>query len=600
MCYRVLERRKCFIVASGFLFFRVTQGISQVSRSLKVTLAFLVAIFVVTNAFPELMLLVLIFTLGLGLPLLFVNTILLYFVAALPALILRRQEPRRWAVIWLAAVLVPTVAVVPPLAAQALAAWKMRGLRANDVEARFLDTPESIELVGDPSPFGGAKDFLRNAPCDELCQRLLLSGRVDRVRVTRTQTEGAKPRGQMDYVIERRANCPDAFADGQTLLSQTKDAVASGTCFVAHAPEAASFTARIVVRKKRSSEPANLQQDLAAFAGAVTELQSLEIFTPDQADWALKFRQTQVKYSHWRMPLYLTFAPCYGLCIGKPVFGRTTDTINPFDPAMRALHALNIVSAKPQDRLSPAARVMAILDGAGDTLTENQRQLINEWAKGLPCKSGTCPSAAGEDERVLMRIVKDRRVTDFIFIRDVLARSRHLLVEHFDIFLDEMEGRGANSQFTNTVGALVAQLDHSLVRSRRDRIFALIRENEWKWSRGIGIISGQLGFDVADLIVERLGHPTSAYTAALAACLADEEVGRALVPKLLEYLRSLSESQTRPNTAHRDVIKALARFGYFEEAREIYVARFPKTGEQSLPRHSAEAVVHDIKACYRA
>jgi hypothetical protein len=474
----------------------------------------------------------------------------------------------------------------------------MEELRAGDKEGRLASTPKSVEIVGDPV-FSGGRDTLKNAPCDALCQRMLLSRRVDIVRVTRMRQNSSVPRSQMDYVIEQRGNCPNAFGEGDAMLPQTRDALASGTCFVARAPDAAALEARIVIRNTRSPAPANLKQDLAAVTGAVHEIQALEIFVPDAAAWSLELRQTQVKFSHWSMPLHLWYARCSGMCIGRPMFGRRERTLNQFDPTELTLNALRIDTGDQPDRLSPAARVMAVLDRAGDVLTDNQVELINDWARNPSCRHGGCPPLSTLDQEAAMRLVKDRRVTNFVFIGDVIRRNRHLVADNFDMLLDEMQARGANSQFSNTIGAIVAQLDNDVLRSRSDRILALARDNDWTWSRGIGITSGRLGFDTTSLISERLGRTTSAATAALAACVADDVIGRTLVPTLLAYLRALPVSDSFPQNSARDAVKALARFGHFDEAKEIFLSRFPKMGEHSLPRQSAAAVTRDVNACYR-
>jgi hypothetical protein len=566
-------------------------------RVLKIfTLLF--AFFILTNAVPDVLVMVLLFTFGLGIPLLFLNTVFLYFLAALPALILLGKKQRQWALV-AAASAVPAAALVPPLLSQQAATQKMEQLRADDRDARLAGTPTSVEIVGDPLSHGGPNDPLKNAPCDALCQRLLLSRRVDVVRVTRTREGRSVPRSQMEYVIEQRGNCPNAFGDSETMLPQARDAMVSGMCFVARAPEATALEARIVVRTTNSRAPANLRQDVAAATGVANEIRVLEIFTPVPGGWALTLRQTQVKFSHWMVPLHLHFAPCGGMCLGRPVFGRTVRTLNPFDPDDLAMHALRVESGEPQDRLSSTARVMAILDRAGEVLTDNQRHLINEWAKTLSCNYGTCPPVTGLNEDVTMRLVKDRRVTDFLFIGNVIARNRRLLADNLDLFLDEMEARGANSQFSNIIGAMFAKLDNDLLHPRRDRILDIISRNAWTWSRGIGIISGRLGVDTTSLISERLGRPASAATAALAACIADDAISRELVPSLLAYLRALPISDSRPNKAQRDAVKALARFGRFDEAKEVFLSRFPKSGEHSLPRQSATDVMRDVNACYR-
>ena len=569
------------------------------SRKLSIVLIILVAFFLLTNAVPDVLVIVLLFTFGLAFPLLFLNTVLLYLLTALPTLVLLRKRPRPWAALALAASAIPVVALVPPLLSESTASRKMERFRADDKEGRLASTPKSVEIVGDAVFYGGRNDHLKNAPCDAFCQRLLLSRRVDVVRVTRMRENSSAPIGQMDYVIEQRGNCPNAFGEGVAMLPQTRDALVSGTCFVARAPDAAALEARIVIRNTRSPAPANLKQDLDAATGAVNEIQVLEISVPAAAAWSIELRQTQVKFSHWSMPLHLWYARCYGMCMGRPVFGRTERTLNPFDPTERTLHALRVDAGDPQDRLSPTARAMAVFDRGGEVLTDNQMELINDWAKHLSCKYGGCPPLSGLDEELTMRLVKDRRVTNFVFIGDVIGRKRHLVADNFDVFLDEMQARGANSKFSNTIGAIVAQLDNDVLRSRSDRILALAHDNDWTWSRGIGITSGRLGVDTTSLISERLGRATSAATAALAACVADEAIGRALVPSLLAYLRALPVSDSSPQNAARNAVKALARFGHFDEAKEVLLSRFPKSGEHSLPRQSAAAVTRDVNACYR-
>ena len=86
---------------------------------------------------------------------------------------------------------------------------------------------------------------------------------------------------------------------------------------------------------------------------------------------------------------------------------------------------------------------MALLDRAGETLTENQTRLIEEWTRSLPCKAGDCPPVTGADEAVALRLIKDRRVTNFISIGNAVRRSRGLVVANLDLLLDEMAARGA-------------------------------------------------------------------------------------------------------------------------------------------------------------
>jgi hypothetical protein len=225
---------------------------------------------------------------------------------------------------------------------------------------------------------------------------------------------------------------------------------------------------------------------------------------------------------------------------------------------------------------------MAVLDRADDVLSYEQVRVIVAWARSLPCELPRCPPATREDEEVAMRLVRDRRLPDVWYnLINVYKRNPTLVVDNFDLFLDEMEARGANSTFSNMIGVVIARLDDTILRSRGDRLLALIRASDWRSRRGMGIISGRLGLDTTALISERLGNSESAETAALAACLADEAIGRELVPSLLAYLRAPVVSKPgvhtvgRPLAIDRYVLRALARFGHFEEAKDLFVSLHP-------------------------
>jgi hypothetical protein len=511
------------------------------------------------------------------------------------------QQPRRWGAAMAAACFIPLVAFGVARAAEIVAETKMQALLANNVSGRFDEVPKSIELVGHVEVWNSMPDDVTSAPCDALCQRLLLSRQVDLVRVTRAMLQKPEQRRQFDYVIERRDVCPNAFGQGEGLLPATKDALVSGACFVAKPPGAAAVDARVVIHKHSVPEPTNIQDDIDAADGVLRETQTLEISAFDGSSWSLRLWQTQVKYSHWTTPLYLSFAKCPGMCIGRSVFGRTERTLSAFDPTELAVRALGVGEAVSEPKLSPAGRLMVMLDHSSGPFTQNQKEIIADWTASARCVAMGCAPATDEDEAITMRLVKDRRVTnDFsFFIGKVVGFNRHLLSNNMDLFLSEMEARGANSEFSNPIGAVLAQLEIAQVLPYRDRVMALIQTNEWKWLRGIGILAGRLGVDTLPLIAERLGPTASSEVAALAACLADPDIGERLVPHLLDYLRGLPITDNLPEEAPRTAVKALARFGHFDEAKEIFLARFPKSGGRLLPRQSAAEVPRDVTACYR-
>ena len=291
-----------------------------------IVFAILLGFFFVSVTFPVLILYVLIFTFGLGFPLLFLNTVFLYYVAALPLLSMLRKLPfPRPVVVLAAASLIPAAAFIPPLLTMVLAPWQMQQYRKGDLRAALPEAPKAVEITGKQRYYAGSNSSLKNAPCDTLCQRLLLGGSVDLVRVTRVAHGPAAspiPSAQLDYRIEQRSDCPNAFGDDANVLPQTKDALAAGACFIARASDSTPVSTRVVLRLESKLPPRNLAEDLAAGAGALSEIRGFEIQRSEAAGWTPKVRQTQVKYLYLQFPTMMFFARCGGFCIGDPILVR--------------------------------------------------------------------------------------------------------------------------------------------------------------------------------------------------------------------------------------------------------------------------------------
>jgi hypothetical protein len=567
------------------------------SRTLSTILAVLFAFFIVTNAVPNVLVVLVLFTFGVGLPLLYANTALVYLSATAPALILIRRTPRNWWVIALAAIPIPVVAIGLPLATEVLTAFNARHYLADDVSGDFAEAPKSIELVSNAEYYAGPESPLKNAACDRLCQRLLLSRNVEIVRVTRVSTDRFARAAGLDYVLEQRDNCPDAFGQGEPMLPETKDAMVSGTCFISRRPGPEPMLARIEISSTKFRTPQDLGQDFARAFDAIGLIQVLKISEASAGGWSLKLQKTQVNFSHWMIPLNLFYAPCHGLCMGHPVFMRTERTLNAFDMDAVTLRTLRIEDRKPNELFGLAGRVAAMLDRAGEDLTDNQKQLVTDWIVSLQCRNGNCPLVAGKDAEVLLKLVQDRRVKDFRLMDGVIRRSRDVVADHLDLFLDQMEARRADSYFSGVVGEVIARLDGKYLYPRGGRILTLIMNSDWRWVGSIGAASGRLGIDTTQLISERLRWLEEHKTAALAACRADVAIGERLVPAMLDYLRARPVSNDALDQAARYVTKGLARFGHAEEAKQILLDRYPKLDRSELPRENTNGIVPDISVC---
>jgi hypothetical protein len=389
--------------------------IDMIRRILPPTLLFLAGFFLFSNVYPYLFLAVVFWTFGLAAPLYSLNTVFVYLLAASPALLCINKKPYSWGVAAFAAVLIPIVAVVPPLMSQRLSFPHAERLLTDDTNTGVADTPKSIELVGEARRYFGRRTPLNDAPCEVLCQRLLLSRQVDLVRVKSDNSPRAVH--GMDYVLETRAtSCLDAFEEGVVLLPETRDAVITGTCFVAQEPGPAPIAARIEIRKASFPSAQNLLEDISHAGDAVRGLQTLTISVAEPSGWSLKLKKTQVTFSHWQMPLYLHTAECGGGddCSMKPVFGSVVHTINAFDLDEIALRTLGIKQLDPANRLSPGARVMAMLDRTGSFFALEEKNLVADWVKSVSCKYQPCGPLSGPDEAVLQRLLGDPRTRDMV------------------------------------------------------------------------------------------------------------------------------------------------------------------------------------------
>jgi hypothetical protein len=279
------------------------------------------------------------------------------------------------------------------------------------------------------------------------------------------------------------------------------------------------------------------------------------------------------------------------------VFWRTAHTIGAFDPDELVLRTLGIKPLDAAKRLSAGARVMAMLDRTGNYFASEEQGLVIDWVKSVSCKSGTCEPLAGADAAVLQRLLSDSRTARLL--ARTISDKPGFVAGNFDMVLDQTEAGGPKGVFSNVFGMAVAGLDIEMLRARRDRIMPLIPDNDWRTSASIGILAGRLGLDTVDMISERLGQPASAEAAAMAACIADVDIGQRLVPALLTYLRARDPKRDRENYASPIVIKALVRFGHFDEVKELVRARNPYLAEHYEKGEGAADRTNDIALCYR-
>lgn len=136
-----------------------------------------------------------------------------------PAFLVARITGRRRPALLLAAAILAALTIPPGLASRLMAEREAAPLRAEDVAGRLEgEAPRRLEIaVASVAERGTPQPFL-DARCDTLCEGLLRSGQVDRLRVT-WQAPDAPPRS-----VTYAAAAPDTCRAGRPCVATVTDA----------------------------------------------------------------------------------------------------------------------------------------------------------------------------------------------------------------------------------------------------------------------------------------------------------------------------------------------------------------------------------------
>jgi hypothetical protein len=190
---------------------------------------------------------VIVLTLGVGIPLLIAApTLLLYSVALLPAWLGMIHRPRR-ALMLLAALLLPiSVAIVPGAISQIGGDRYADRMASQDFARTGQGKPRSIEFIGDDYDWGVFEHSLdvgdRRAPCSAVCRVLLYNREVERVRMTKYRGAG---RQSVTYRLEHRDSCPPAYPTNLSPEKDFRDRLNAGDCLIAEAESTSTMEASV-------------------------------------------------------------------------------------------------------------------------------------------------------------------------------------------------------------------------------------------------------------------------------------------------------------------------------------------------------------------
>lgn len=176
-----------------------------------------------------------VFTIGVIVPTLIPNFSGYFATAALPALMLGASfEFKVRPTFFIGAVGMFAVALGVPLASNLLTRSRAADATKGDRLEPGQHRPATIEFAVPLSSYR-PREPLMDAPCDAVCQRLLLGREAEWVRVKAVAGQGTvSPRvvASLVYRLEAREACPRAFADAKAALPETLQAQAQGRCIV--------------------------------------------------------------------------------------------------------------------------------------------------------------------------------------------------------------------------------------------------------------------------------------------------------------------------------------------------------------------------------
>jgi hypothetical protein len=255
----------------------------------------------------------LILTVGLFLPVYLLSINAVIYLAPLVLIASRRSATSRQVLAFTVAG-VCAVAILPG-AASWYGVWRDRAeLEATDTDTLEPVNHKSLELIFAYSSRTGRQSETQATPCEQICQKLLLSddARSVTVRIGHINLETSSP---ITYRKEHRQTCPVVSYNKDQLLPVTEMLSRRGTCIVPYigepAPEEVLTISQLTANGQFSyieTIPANSRP--AAKDGSVRRLEISEV-APSGGQKTL-YRQTELKARIRTVPFFMTVDGGFG------------------------------------------------------------------------------------------------------------------------------------------------------------------------------------------------------------------------------------------------------------------------------------------------
>lgn len=533
------------------------------------TIIAVLLVLTVIMATHDLAILVLVLTMGLGLPLFFAGTALAYALMLAPAVGLWHSA--RVAGIATSAGLVLLLAFGPGLLARTEIERGVAALLADDIKPTAPIAAKSLELAGPEAHYDGEAE-----PCGLRCRHLLKSGAMRFVRVVVRATAPSNQRRSTFFTLEHGASC----------------AVPGGT---EPAP------ANCVVMKPDNGEPADLvitfwnhapiKAERASFAalrwGSTREVTAHSSVAGKKH---MVLRQTEIGLDKAMMPTLIAVRTA-GMTSGGLDFMRTHKQINrkslgdvldllgyglPADLAQRGQPDGRTPSRRDAWKIlindEMTREMIAVLDLPQSTgFNDEQYRVISNWMSHARNTKDWTPPLID----LLRRILRDVRVTRPTNLDQIFERNPAVTEALLPDVLDLLETRGLSHDYTpyRQAAYKLVVIPPELLAPHAARILALM-QRDMDMAELIRPAVGRLGVDPlpyllpfsGDLAPEAKGRYSHGLQRVRGACFAEPRWSGALIPKLHEALADVPDAGkgkgkgkgTQYRTA---LLKALANLG---------------------------------------
>jgi hypothetical protein len=550
---------------------------------------------------------------GLGFVIMASNTIMVYSLAALPALVVLATRPRRVGLLMASLLPIAAVALGPGYVSQRDAASFAGDRAKDDFERLSTARPRTVEIVDDLiSNVSIAGPAHTRLACSDICLRLLFNKEVESVRMVKTlprvRGDSSAPRVAVavTYRIEAREQCPEAFPAGHKVDPAVRNSIVAGVCLIATLDDMTPADAMLRMTTAYFPSLVEPREIIPLPSGQIISIRQLAVDAmASDGVRRLLVRRTEAVVRTIATPFYIGYHGTMSSTDG-PELGYATTTHKAIDIAdtLRVVFGFEVapVGAPPAaDPTDIAEKILALPRVDREFFGAELQTTIRDAVAPLRTKS----SLSDADIDFLRRIIADLRVQDGslgVHISDLFRRFPERMVVLLPTVFERLAvpAREQNGHYHSQFGWALIHYPGETLKPFRDQIMAIIESQPEWYANGLLIRVGELGGDPVDLIARRLDAASEIVrkSAAIAACRIEPSLRPAIKPVILAHLAHLAP--TSSGGLSDDTIRlmlALIRFGDKAEALMLLETNFPKDKAARYQKFNALDAEFKIDQC---